>query len=88
MTEPSTGIADSIPDDIAAMSFEDALAALEDLVQRLEAGDVKLEESIAMYTRGAQLKQHCAAKLADAQARIEKVVVSGNGVTTEPADIS
>ena len=78
----------AIPDDIAAMSFEEALAVLEDLVQKLEGGDVKLEDSIAMYTRGAQLKQHCAAKLADAQARIEKVVDDGATLTTEPADIS
>ena len=78
----------AIPDDIAAMSFEEALAALEDLVQKLEGGNVKLEDSIAMYTRGAQLKQHCAAKLADAQARIEKVVDDGATLTTEPADIS
>ena len=78
----------AIPDDIAAMSFEEALAALEELVQKLEGGSVKLEDSIAMYTRGAQLKQHCAAKLADAQARIEKVVVTGDTVTAEPADIT
>ena len=76
-----------LPDEILAMSFEGALAELEALVQKLESGDVKLEESIALYTRGAQLKQHCAAKLADAQARIEKVVVSSDGISTEPADI-
>ena len=74
-------------DEILAMSFEGALAELEALVQKLESGDVKLEESISLYTRGAQLKQHCAAKLADAQARIEKVVVSSDGISTEPADI-
>ena len=76
-----------LPDDIAAMSFEDALGELEALVQKLESGDVKLEESISLYTRGSQLKQHCAAKLADAQARIEKVVVSGDSVSAEPAEI-
>ena len=84
------GMADEkaeLPDDIAAMSFEDSLGELESLVQRLESGDVKLEDSITLYTRGAQLKQHCAAKLADAQARIEKVVVTGDGVSTEPANI-
>ena len=40
-----------------------------------------------MYTRGTQLKQHCEARLSDAQARIEKVVVSGDALKTEPADI-
>jgi exodeoxyribonuclease VII small subunit len=77
----------TIPDDIAAMSFEAALAELESVVQKLESGQVSLEDSIDSYTRGTQLKQHCEARLADAQARIEKVVVSGDGIKTEPANI-
>jgi exodeoxyribonuclease VII small subunit len=77
-----------LPDDIASMTFEQALQELETVVARLEGGRVGLEESIEMYTRGAQLKQHCSAKLADAQARIEKVVVAGDGsLSTQPADI-
>jgi len=40
-----------------------------------------------MYTRGTHLKQHCEARLANAQARIEKVVVSGDYLSTEPASI-
>jgi exodeoxyribonuclease VII small subunit len=77
----------TLPDDIAGMTFEQALAELETVVQKLEGGRVGLEESIEMYTRGAQLKQHCAAKLADAQARIEKVVVGADGIGAQPADI-
>jgi len=77
----------TLPDDIAAMSFEAALAELESVVQKLESGQVSLEDSIDSYTRGTQLKQHCEARLADAQARIEKVVVSGDGIKTEPANI-
>ena len=77
----------TIPKDIAALNFEAALAELESVVQKLESGQVSLEDSIGMYTRGTQLKQHCEARLADAQARIEKVVVSGDGVKTEPANI-
>ncbi|MBI1182041.1 MAG: exodeoxyribonuclease VII small subunit [Alphaproteobacteria bacterium] len=77
----------TLPDDIAGMTFEQALAELETVVRRLEGGDVGLEDSIEMYTRGAQLKQHCAAKLADAQARIEKVVVGADGISAQPADI-
>ena len=76
----------SIPSDIAKLSFEEALAELESVVQKLESGQVSLEDSIDMYTRGTYLKQHCEARLADAQARIEKVVVSGDSVATEPAD--
>jgi exodeoxyribonuclease VII small subunit len=77
----------TLPDDILAMSFEAALSELETVVQKLESGQVSLEDSIDMYTRGTQLKQHCEARLSDAQARIEKVVVSGDGIKTEPANI-
>ena len=77
-----------LPKDITALSFESALAELEQIVQQLEGGTVELEESIKIYTRGQQLKAHCEAKLKDAQARIEKIVVSSSGETTaEPVDL-
>ena len=66
----------SIPEDIAAMSFEAALAALEEIVTRLESGDVGLEDSIEIYARGTALRQHCEDKLKLAEARIEKVTAS------------
>lgn len=77
-----------IPPDIAAMSFEDALAELEQIVQKLERGETKLDESIAAYERGAKLKQHCEQKLQEAQAKVEKISISANGtVGSEPTDI-
>lgn len=77
---------DKIPDDIQKMAFEEALAALEQIVGKLESGEVSLEESIDIYTRGTHLKRHCQDKLKDAQARIEKITVSdGDEATgTEP----
>ena len=69
----------AISDDIIAMSFEDALSALEEIVKNLESGQVSLEESIDIYTRGTQLRQHCDNKLKDASARIEKITISQNG---------
>ncbi|MCF6216588.1 MAG: exodeoxyribonuclease VII small subunit [Emcibacter sp.] len=69
----------AIPDDIIAMSFEDALSALEEIVKNLESGQVSLEESIDIYTRGTQLRQHCDNKLKDASARIEKITILQNG---------
>ncbi|MFN0022357.1 MAG: exodeoxyribonuclease VII small subunit [Parvularculaceae bacterium] len=72
--------------DIDGVSFEKALAELEQIVQKLESGSVELEESIALYERGASLKAHCEAKLKSAQERIEKIVVSDGGAPrTEPA---
>lgn len=72
--------------EIGAMSFEEALKELEQIVGKLEDGSVDLEDSIRIYERGTQLKSHCEAKLADAQARIEKIRMSDNGtVSAEPA---
>lgn len=76
-----------IPDDIKSMDFEEALGALEDIVRNLESGQVSLEKSIDIYTRGTQLRAHCDEKLKDATARIEKITKSGNGtLSTSPLD--
>jgi len=62
-------MADSkIPADIRKLSFEDALEEMEEIVGRLESGQVKLDEAIEQYARGAQLKAHCQAKLKEALA--------------------
>ena len=74
--------------DIARMSFEDALAELEKIVRRLEEGKGKLDDAIAAYERGAMLKRHCEAKLQEAQARVEKIVLGPDGsVSAEPANL-
>jgi len=76
-----------IPDDIKNMNFEEALAALEDIVRNLESGKVSLEQSIEIYTRGTELKAHCENKLKDATARIEKITKSGDGaLSSSPLD--
>lgn len=66
-------------DQIASLSFEDALRALEDVVRRLESGDVALDKSISLYERGEALRRHCQARLDAAQARIEKIVAGPGG---------
>lgn len=68
-----------IPAEIAALSFEDALQQLENIVAQLESGNVDLEKSIDIYTRGTQLKAHCEQKLRSAEARIEKLVIGADG---------
>ena len=76
----------SVPADIAAMSFEEALTELEQIVRRLEGGQVKLDEAILSYERGAQLKQHCERKLSEAQQRVDRIVIGPEGaVSAEPA---
>jgi exodeoxyribonuclease VII small subunit len=74
----TTGMDGQAPD-IAGMSFEDALKALEDVVRKLEGGEVPLEESIGLYERGEALRRHCQARLDAAQARIEKIVAGPDG---------
>jgi len=70
------------------MSFEDALRALEEVVRRLEGGEVPLDESIDLYERGEALRRHCQARLDAAQSRIEKIVAGPDGrvARTEPFD--
>lgn len=64
---------------IAGMPFEAAMKELESIVDRLEKGQVALEESIAIYERGEQLKAHCDALLRSAEARIEKITLARDG---------
>lgn len=70
------------------MSFEQALRALEQVVQQLESGEVPLDESIALYERGEKLRGLCQARLDAAQARIEKIVAGPDGkpASTVPFD--
>lgn len=77
----------TIPDDIKALKFEEALEALEDIVKKLESGSVSLEQSIDIYTRGTALRQHCDDKLKDASERIEKITQAGDKLSTQPFDV-
>jgi len=75
--------------DVAALPFEAAMKELEGIVARLERGDVPLEESIAIYTRGEALKARCDALLKQAEARIERITLSADGkpTGTTPLDV-
>lgn len=55
------------------LSFEEAMAELEGIVNELEAGTVDLEDSIELYQRGDALRKHCQSKLDNARAKIEKI---------------
>ncbi|MDG1736634.1 MAG: exodeoxyribonuclease VII small subunit [Paracoccaceae bacterium] len=64
---------------VADMSFEDAMRALEKVVSDLERGDVALEESIALYQRGAELKKHCETKLKAAEEKVAQITLGEDG---------
>ncbi len=70
---------DEIPNDIATMSFEEALEALKAIVAKLEQGQGTLDTAIDDFDRGAALKRHCDAKLREAQVKIEKISLSAGG---------
>ncbi len=74
--------------DIAALSFEEALRALEDIVRKLESGEVPLDATMDLYERGEKLRKHCQARLDAAQLRIEKIVAGADGQAagTQPFD--
>ena len=73
--------------EISALSFEGALAELEDIVRRLEQGKSDLEDAIEAYERGAALKKHCETKLKEAKARVEKIKLGADGAEgLEPTD--
>ncbi len=74
--------------DVKTMSFEDALRELEQVVGKLERGEVPLDESIDLYTRGAALKKRCEAKLKEAEEKVAKLTLDGDGqpTGTEPLD--
>jgi exodeoxyribonuclease VII small subunit len=70
---------------VSALSFEDALAELEQIVRGLESGQQKLEDAITAYERGAALRRHCEAKLAEAEARVAAIVQHADGTLSTRA---
>jgi len=71
-----------IPAEIAAMSFEQALAKLDTIVRRLESGDVELDAAVVAFEEGVLLKRHCEAKLAEAKERVDQITLAPNGAQT------
>lgn len=67
---------------IEDMSFEEAIRELETVVGQLDRGDVALDQSIALYERGAQLKARCEAKLKEAEEKVAQITLDANGEPT------
>ncbi len=75
--------------DLKQMSFEQSLSELEEIVSRLEQGDVELERSITIYERGEALRKHCDDLLKRAEAKVEKITLDAKGTPsgTEPLNV-
>ena len=72
-----------VNDPLEKMTFEDAMKELENLVDALDKGDVSLDEAIAAYDRGSQLKDHCQKKLNEAKMKVETIQSSGDSKVIE-----
>ena len=83
---PDTHASSKTP--VEQMSFEAALRELEEIVGKLEQGEIDLEDSIALYERGQALKTYCEQKLKSAESRLEKLVQGARGPEgTEPLNL-
>ena len=67
-------------------AFEAALGELERVVERLESGELSLEETLQLFERGVQLRDRCQKELLEAETRIEMLVRRANGIQAEPFD--
>ena len=67
---------------VAEMTFEQSMAELEQVVGRLERGDVALDESITLYERGASLKKRCETKLKEAEEKVAAITLDSDGAPT------
>lgn len=64
---------------VSELSFEQAMAELEQVVGKLERGDVALDDSIKLYERGAALKKRCETKLKEAEEKVHAITLDGDG---------
>ena len=74
-------------ENLAAISFEDALRELETIVTSLENGDVSLDDAIAAFERGTALKAHCQARLEEARMKVEQIKLPADGTPPIEANI-
>ncbi len=74
-------------EDLKNLSFEDALAKLENIVRELESGRIKLDDAVAAYEKAVALKKLCQEKLAAAALKVEKIEIAKDGtLSTTPLD--
>jgi exodeoxyribonuclease VII small subunit len=78
----STGAAEQSPE----LPFEEALSRLEQIVDRLEQGDLALEKSLAVFEEGVRLSSRCAGELDAAERRIEVLTREGGAWLARPFD--
>ena len=73
--------------ELEKLTFEEAMMELEKLVDSLDKGDVSLDDAIAAYDRGSQLKDYCQKKLHEAKMKVETIQLADN-IETVPEKLS
>ena len=66
-----------------AVSFEDSLAELEELVQKMDSGELSLEESLAAFENGIGLIRSCQSALQNAEQKVQKLIEKNGELSTE-----
>jgi exodeoxyribonuclease VII small subunit len=69
---------------MAKDKFEEALGRLEEIVRKMEAGDLTLEESLKAFEEGIKLARLCAKKLDDAERRVDILIKQEDGMVLKP----
>ena len=72
---------------IEKMSFEEALAELEEIVKKIDTGQEDLANAVSSFERGVQLKEHCESMLKDAKLKIEKITNNDGKISTSSVEI-
>jgi len=71
-------------DGLGGIDFETALAELEELVDRMEAGDLSLEDSLKAFERGVKLTRHCQSALRSAELKVKKLTADNQLEDLDP----
>lgn len=69
------------------MSFEESLAELENIVEKLENGQLSLDESLLLFDKGIKLVRECDTRLKSAQQKIERLIEENNCLVSEPFEM-
>ncbi|MDP4709192.1 MAG: exodeoxyribonuclease VII small subunit [Rickettsiaceae bacterium] len=72
---------------IEKMSFEQALAELEEIVKKIDTGQENLADAVSSFERGVLLKDHCESMLKAAKLKIEKITNNNGKITTSEVEI-
>ena len=68
-------------------NFEDALKRLEEIVRKLEEGELSLDESLKLFEEGIEISRFCTKKLSEAEKKVEKLIKMGESFQTRKIEV-